>query len=174
MKELSKEEYEQIAELTKLFQELGASDPESWARSEITENIAQLARFVFLRAAWKLVITEDDTTWIDNEINQSLKYPNAPCAGSGLALERLLNLGASRQDIIDIVRVKQYEMLFNMCYLLDDPGDLEPELGNMDWVLHEVDKNGNLSGRILQGMYESALSMDPTGREMRPRNRDFE
>lgn len=36
-------------ELTALFRRLGASNPDEWAHSEITEGIPQLARCVFLR-----------------------------------------------------------------------------------------------------------------------------
>ncbi|MBN2392440.1 MAG: hypothetical protein JXR84_17045 [Anaerolineae bacterium] len=158
------------AELEETFRRLGAHEPESWARSEIEENIPQLARFLFLRAAWRCVVSEDDNSWIDRAIETSERHPNAPCAGIGPALNRLLAEGVDRQDIVDIVRVKQYETLFDLCYLLDDPGDLEPELEEMHWVLHEVGQNGRLTGRIVQGLYESLLSMDPTGREMCPRS----
>jgi hypothetical protein len=34
------------------FSELGADEPESWARSEIVEGIPQLARFLILRKLW--------------------------------------------------------------------------------------------------------------------------
>jgi len=170
MKELSEKEKIQITELTKIFHKLGANDPKSWADSEIRENFAQLARFVFLRAAWQHVVSEDDITWMDEEIRYSENHPNDPCAGAGLALKRLLAVGANRQDITDVVRVKQYGMMVALCYLLDNPGKLEPELGNMGWALYEKDKNGENTGRLVNMLHESALEMDPTGREMRPRN----
>jgi hypothetical protein len=164
-------EKEQIAQLTKLFQKFGAKNPESWARSEIMENIPQLARFLFLRAAWENVVPEDDTKWIDEEIENSERRPNNPCAGIGKALQKILGLGANREDIVDIVRGMQYQTLFGLCYLIDTMNEDIPEIGEFGWVLHEIDNNGRLTGRIVQGMYESALSMDPTGREMRPRKR---
>jgi len=170
MREPSLQEKEQIVELTELFQKLGADEPESWAKSEVMENIPQLARFLFLRAAWKKIIPESDTSWMDWEIKYSIRKPNDPCAGIGLALNRLLELGASRDDITDIVRGMQYKTLFDVCYLIDDLNEDIPEIGEFGWVLHEIDKDGKLTGRIVQGMYESVLSMDPTGREMRPRN----
>jgi hypothetical protein len=37
-----------------------------------------------------------------------------------------------------------------------------------DWKLHHVDDNGN-SIDTIQGLHEVLLSLDPTGREMRPR-----
>jgi hypothetical protein len=169
MSEASTSKEQRIAELAEIFRRLGVNDPQSWAKSEIEENIPQLARFLFLRAAWHHVVSEDDTEWIDQEIEYSARHPNDPCSGIGPALQRLLDLGVNRKDITDIVRVQQYQMMFDLCYLLDDPGELEPELGDMGWVLYEVDRHGHRTGRLVQGLHESALSMDPTGREMRPR-----
>ena len=42
-----------LSDLAHLFKIAGASDPEAWARSEVEEGIPQLARFLFLRQAWK-------------------------------------------------------------------------------------------------------------------------
>src|SRR5262245_24806012 len=76
-------------ELTELFRKLGASDPEGWASSQIEDGIPQLARFLFLRQAWKNVVREDDPSWIDNVIAHAEKRPNDPYAGAGHALRRL-------------------------------------------------------------------------------------
>jgi hypothetical protein len=171
MKEPSTQQKEQIVELTKLFRKLGADEPESWAKSEVMESLPQLARFLFLRAAWENVIPEDDTKWIDQEIERSTRQPDAPCSGNGMALQKILDLGASRDDIVDIVRSMQYKTLFGMCYLIDTLSEDIPEIGDFGWVLYETNKEGKITGRIVQGMYESALSMDPTGREMRPRKK---
>src|SRR5690242_13962596 len=46
---------ERAEALTSKFERLDAPDPESWARSEVSENIAQLGRFGFLRAVWREV-----------------------------------------------------------------------------------------------------------------------
>jgi len=161
---------QRIIELAQLFKQIGADDPLSWAQSEIEEDIPQLARFVFLRAAWQRVISEDDTNWIDHAIENSVRHPTSPGAGIGPALKNLLNLGASRQDLTELVRVIQFELLFALCNLLDNPGELEPELGDLGWELHEIDQYGHPTQRLVQGLYESVLSMDPTGREMRPRS----
>ncbi len=34
------------------FRAAGCKDPEGWARSEVSENFAQYARFLFLRDSW--------------------------------------------------------------------------------------------------------------------------
>ncbi len=169
MDEISSDEKQRLAGLTEIFRRLGAHDPEAWARSEVGENIPQLARFLFLRSAWQYVLAEDDAKWIDAALEHAAQRPNDPCAGIGPALQRLLNLGANRQDLTDIVRVKQYETLFGLCYLLAFPERLDPELGEIGWLLEEVDSHGQVTGRLVDALHESVLSMDPTGREMRPR-----
>jgi hypothetical protein len=42
--------------LTALFEKLGAADPDGWARSQLEEDIPQLARFLFLRQAWRAIV----------------------------------------------------------------------------------------------------------------------
>jgi hypothetical protein len=157
-----------LAKLTAVFRTLGAPNPESWARSEITEGIPQLARFLFLRQAWRNVISDDGDQWISNEIEYATKRPAEPGAGAGLALKRLLAAGASPKDLTELVRVMQWQLLFNLCYQLEDPGDVEPEVSHMAWALFEVDADGNPIQQI-GGLHESVLETDPTGREMRPK-----
>ena len=158
-------------ELAALFRRLGASNPEEWARSEITEGIPQLARYVFLRQAWRNVVSEGDTSWIANAINGAKAKPNEPYAGVGHALAMLKRRGATDAELTDLVRGMQAELLFSLCYLLEDPGDLESEVSHIAWALAQVDDEGNVVGSI-GGLHESVLEMDPTGREMRPRSSD--
>jgi hypothetical protein len=154
-------------DLAALFRRLGASNPDEWARSQITEGIPQLARYLFLRQAWRNVVSEDDTTWIANAINGAKARPNEPYAGVGHSLAKLRERGATDAELTDLVRGMQAELLFSLCYLLEDPGDLEPEVSHIAWALAEVDDEGNVVGKI-GGLHESVLETDPTGREMRP------
>ena len=157
-----------LEELTDLFAKLGASEPEQWASSQVNEGINQLGRFLFLRQAWKLVVDENDQSWIQDRIDMSSKQLGTPCSGIGQALQNLLDQGASKQDITDIVRVMQYELLFGLCYLLDDPGLDEQEVQEVSWGLIQFNESGEAVGEIA-GLHESVLGTDPTGREMRPR-----
>ena len=77
-------------------------------------------------------------------------------------------MGVNTNDINDIVRGKQAELLFSLCYLLDDPGDLPDEVKEIAWCLVQIDESGRPIARI-GGLHESVLETDPTGREMRPR-----
>jgi hypothetical protein len=155
-------------ELTVLFRKLGARDPEGWARSQNEEGIPQVARFLFLRQAWRNIVPEDDGSWIEANIARSEQHPAEPYAGVGQALKKLRARGATTEELVDLVRGMQAELLFSLCYLLDDPGEVEPEVADVLWTLSQVDEEGNVLGSI-GGLHESVLETDPTGREMRPR-----
>jgi len=155
------------AELTSLFAHLGAREPAAWARSQINENIPQLARFLFLRQAWKLVVPEKDRTWIAQEMQEMNMDAQGPGGAIGPALRRLLNQGASEDDLTRVVRVMQWSLLSALCYLLDDPGDVEPEVRDIAWGLFQVDEEGRPIAAI-SGLQESLLETEPSGREMRP------
>src|SRR5262249_44563334 len=132
-----------LAELTALFERLGARRPELWARSQLNEGINQLQRFLFLRQAWSLVLRDDDTDWIEGEIARAQQRSDGPYAGIGHALRRCAEKGISAQDLTDIVRGKQAELLHYFCYLLGDPSFTEKELTDLQWGLFEVDTDGN-------------------------------
>jgi hypothetical protein len=100
-------------ELAALFRKLGAPDPETWARSQLQEKIPQLARFLFLRQAWRNIIGEEDATWIDARIARAEQESNEPFAGVGLALKKLRARGAVDDEIIDLVRGMQAGLLFS-------------------------------------------------------------
>lgn len=154
--------------LTQLFAELGAAAPEAWARSQLEEGIPQLARFLFLRGAWQVVLAEDDTAWIDNTIAAAARAPGAPLSGLGPALERLRAAGARDEDLTEVARGMQVAALFGFCHLLDDAPHREPEVADVRWALVQVTPEGNIVGQVT-GLHESVLETDPTGREMRPR-----
>ncbi len=155
-------------ELAALFRKLGARDPEGWARSQVEEGFPQVARFLFLRQAWRQIVAEGDSTWIGNLIQRAQAHPDEPYAGVGHALKKLRSRGATDEEITDVVRGMQAELLFSFCYLLEDPGDIEAEVADVAWTLVQVDDDGNVLCNI-GGLHESVLDTDPTGREMRPR-----
>lgn len=154
--------------LTRLFDELGAPEPERWARSQIDEGIPQLARYLFLRQAWRSIVPEGDSRWIEAAIALANSHPGEPYTGAGLALARLRAKGATDEELTDLVRSMQAELLFSFCYLLEDPGDLEDAVSDIAWALVQIDDEGAILETI-GGLHESVLETDPTGREMRPR-----
>lgn len=59
----------------------------------------------------------------------------------------------------------QWQLLFSLCYLLDEPGDLEPEVRHIAWRLFQVAEDDQPID-IIGGLHESVLDTDPTGREI--------
>jgi hypothetical protein len=156
--------------LTELFRRLGAPHPEKWASSQIKEAIPQLHRYLWLREAWKCIVPEDSCDWIDSEIRRAQARPDAPYAGIGSAIQRCLDRGVDKNDLVEIVRGKQAQLLFSLSCLLDDQDFVEEELCGLGWSLFSTDDAGNPKARI-SGLHESVLETDPTGREMRPKKR---
>lgn len=152
-------------ELTELFRRLGARHPEASAHSQLTENLPQLARFLFLKQAWKQIVSDGDPRWISDRIRDD---PQGPGGAITSALARLRGQGASEADLTTVVRVMQWRLLASLCRLLDDPGELEPEVKDIAWRLFQVDED-NQPIAVLAGFLESVLDTDPSGREMRPK-----
>jgi hypothetical protein len=126
------------------------------------------ARYLFLRQAWRSIVADGDIACIASHMAAAAREPNAPYAGVGSALKRLKDAGATDRDLTDLVRGKQAELLFSLCYLLEDPNIEEPEGQDVLWALVQVTEAGEIVGPI-SGLHESVLETDPTGREMRPR-----
>jgi hypothetical protein len=161
-------EADRFDKLVSRFRGLGADDPEGWARSEVSENIAQLARYCFSALLWREEIDRwSDPAWIDTFVTQTERDPEAPFADAGIALRRLRDLGASPIEIGRIGRAIAYEVVFGVLSHLDDGGDVELGDEFPGWRLMELDGE-ELTGRDVGGLHEEILSMDPSGREGRP------
>ena len=160
---------DKLPELAALFEKLGACDPSGWARSQIEEGTPQLHRFLFLRQAWSHILAEEAVGWVGYHIEEAEKDPSAPYSGMGAALKRAVAAGVSREDLSQIARGVQAELLCQLCYMLDDNGLNEEELKGIGWGLFQTDEEGNAIAPIYS-LHESVLEVDPTGREMRPKN----
>lgn len=162
-----------ISELTALFQKFGAKDPEGWAKSQISEGIPQLQRFLFLRQAWKQVRRDDECSWVRAEIKSWQKQVDAPFADVGRVFSICVEKGIAAEDLASLARALQAQMLANVCYTIEDPDFEEAELADFAWGLFEVDEVGNPVGDGIGMLHESVLETDPMGREVRPKQTGF-
>ncbi|WP_432868635.1 hypothetical protein [Microbispora rosea] len=135
------------------FAALGAADPDSWALSEISEDIPQQARFLALRRIWPELID----SWA------------APGALENIpAAARLLAHGADRSDLAQFARVTAFETVFGLLYNLTAAGrDGEAPDDSPGWRLMETTASGELTGRAVRHLHEDLLTMDPSGRDGR-------
>jgi len=113
---------------------------------------------------------DGDTTWATDAIERAKARPMDPYAGVGLALSRCVNKGVELRDLTDIARGMQAQLLFSLCYMLEDPSLEEPDLQHIGWRLVATDENLEPTRNPIGGLHESVLETDPTGREMRPRD----
>lgn len=161
---------DEITRLTERFRQAGAPEPEEWASSEVRQGIAQLARFTFLRSVWPDIInTWLDAAWIDEWISAARAQPTGPFADAGLALQRMRENGIAPIDVSSVARATAYAVVFAVLYKVGYGADKELDDEYPGWRLMELDlKSGELTGRDVGALYESVLSLDPTGREGRP------
>jgi hypothetical protein len=152
---LSEADQRRAAELSERLRRARARDPRSWAISEIHEDIAQYARFLFLRGVWRRMHSCADET-----------------LASDLAA-KLRRDGARDEDLRGLVQVALGRLAFDVLYLLDEPDGTawdspsERDVADDDprWHLSEVESDGHLTGRDLGGLHESWGDTDPSGNE---------
>lgn len=61
-------------------------------------------------------------------------------------------------------------MIFSLGYLMDaGPWTSTAVPNSVNWGLFEIDEDAKPFGRMIGGLHESVLELDPTGREMRPK-----
>jgi hypothetical protein len=155
-----------LEDLTRIFTEAGAKDPESWANSQYNEGINQLGRFSFLKCITSEWLQENQFDWIDNHISSNSDNFGNPCSQLGRALSEMILKGVSKESIIGLIRVIQYETLHHVCSTIDLSIDIQTPVS--EWGLFEIDKN-NTPTSAINGLHESLLEFDPSGNEMRPR-----
>jgi hypothetical protein len=102
---------QELQRLTEIFRNAGAIDPESWASSEIEEGIPQLVRFSFLKALSSIFLKDTDLDWVNNQIEYNYSRPGDPCAQIVPALQEMLDKNVSREAIIDLVVIGNYNYI---------------------------------------------------------------
>ncbi|KAB1976806.1 hypothetical protein [Streptomyces triticiradicis] len=132
------------------FGALGVTDPLDLIRSEVMEDLPQLARFVLLRSLWRGAI--DGWT----EPGSLDRLP---------AAQRLLAAGADPGDLVRLVRAVAYEAVFTTLDELDAGGDVNVPGVEAGWMVMESDGDGSSTGRALSGLHEDILTMDPSGHD---------
>lgn len=163
---------ERATRLAAAFREFGAPDPESWARSEISEDKPQFARFLVLRSIWPDEIdrwAREPDRWILKAVEEAAGRPNGLFADAGLAMARMLDRGVSFTDIASVARLVAYSTAFGVLQHIDEGCDEAVSDDAPGWCLVETSAKGRPTGREIGGLHESILMMDPSGREGRPR-----
>jgi hypothetical protein len=99
---------------------------------------------IFAQAVWKYIPDEEDSSWV-RKISE-LESSKEPLGDFGPIVEDMLSKGVAPETIARFAKIVGYETAFGICYHLGETNE------------------------GLVGVHEVLLSMDPTGREMRPKS----
>lgn len=154
---------------------LGCRPTHSHRRGEVRIGKKTGHKTVYKQGAWLLTV-EGRAPRTADELTTELLEKIASDDGLWLGLGRRFDIQMRYGIFLEawnsgfgLRRDMQAELLFQVCYLLSDPGDVEPEVADIAWALVELRKNGE--ARTIDGLHESVLETDPTGRDMRPAGR---
>lgn len=136
-----------LQDLIERFRRAGCRDPEGWAGSEFREGIAQFAGFIFLRELWKCAIQAGSHDWL-----RTLELPNDD--GRGGVKRRLKESTASIDDLTELVRAAQVDVVRNVAYLIDGYAPEGGHVEDVHWGLYELDDEYKPS-REIDGLHES-------------------
>ena len=126
---------------------------------------------VFLRGLWRMVPDEEDTGWVSRVAAQAAS--NEPLGDLPKLVQEMRDAGLEDAKIARFAKLMAYETAFGMLYHLEDPNasytGAEPDEKRLEWELYLRDQETGKPTEPLNALHEFFLSMDPTGREMRPK-----
>lgn len=129
------------------MRELGAEDPSAWADSELTEDIAQEARWLVIRQ-------------VRAGIDRLIDDPRSIAEVAGL-----LDSGADEALVQAAVKAISREVAFSTSAVIDEGYDPDAPEDAPGWRLMETraDESGdqNLTGRDVGGIHEEPWPDDP-------------
>src|ERR1035438_10313055 len=101
----------------------------------------------FLVLVWEGINRVMQEHWIDNVIPHSEQAPDDLFAEVGLAVKRLLALGATRRELSLLARHAAFDEAFSILYLLSDPGIDDNEVEMLHESFFDADPSGS-GGRL--------------------------
>ncbi len=143
---LNESDRAQAVDLHGRFRSLGVGDPESWTRSEVDGDIAQLGRLLFLRAVWAAI----------NQWGAPGAVEPVPVA------DELMRTGVDASALRRFARQIAHGTALGIVAALDR---LDPDqVTQPGWALVETQEDGTKTGRDLGDLHESFYDADPSGR----------
>ena len=103
--------------------------------------------------------SETPETWI-KEFSQTDGQTRLPVFDdAAAALQRLQEAQVSAKDLGAVARLVAYSTAFGVLNLLDEGSNRHAVGETPGWSLRETDAEGNLTGRSVEGLHESLLSI---------------
>jgi hypothetical protein len=126
---------------------------------------------LFLRGVWAKIPDETEVAWVDRVATQP---PSAvPLGDMGALVRKMRDAGITAEEIARFAKLVGYETAFGIMYHLGDSNasyeGFPPESEWLRWRVFLIDPDSEVPREPLLGLHEPLLSMDPSGREMRPK-----
>ena len=123
----------------------GCPDAETWAASEIDEDIPQFARYLVLK----------QLTDIANNVPTAVDIAVAEDWGEGFTEKHAaLSAQIGAEALADYLRLYGRGIISQIIDLLDE-GNPDYDRDGVNWILVESDEYGEQRGRNIQGLHES-------------------
>ncbi len=152
----------QADQLLAVLKRYGAADPLGWVRSEIGENIPQLARFLILRQIRAVMDRQpfgdlDVARQSAAAISRTLDLAAIAQQGQS-AFQRLVDSGAAVEDILRVARAVNVQAVLDLINVLDEGDADSPEDGALGWALVET-RDYKSTGRYINALHENIISL---------------
>lgn len=141
-------ENSRFKDLCEQLKAAGATDPKSWVKSELQENIPQVARFLVLKGLTDIYRDVDENIGEMDIYSDEVTdvYQKLASQFDNQELKRLLHFYG--KSVIS----KVIDML--------DQGYLYDVNDKVGWSLMELNEQGETTDRLIQGLHEDFLEFD--------------
>ncbi|MEQ4909099.1 hypothetical protein [Proteus vulgaris] len=141
-------ENSRFMDLCEQLKTAGATNPKSWANSELQENIPQFARFLVLKGLTKIYRdVEGNINEMDIYSDEATEvYQKVASQFDEKALKELLHFYGK-------------SMISKVINMLDE-GYLYDVNDNVGWSLIELNDKGTTTDRLIQGLHEDFLEFE--------------
>ncbi len=148
-KEIDQLNEEQRRELESLLQKMdnsGAKRPLGWALSEITENIPQFGRFLFLKGLFDILTDVEENMGLADDIDEIYEDDIFEVS------EKLKN-AIGEKELDNFLKSYAKGIMWQVTNLIDE-GNYN-STGEPMWSLKESYKTNNTSERFINGLHEN-------------------
>ncbi|HEJ9629280.1 hypothetical protein [Proteus terrae] len=141
-------ENSRFKDLCEQLKAAGATNPKSWANSELQENIPQFARFLVLKGL----------TDIYHDVEGNLSEIESYSDEATEAHQKLASQ-FDEQELKELLHFYGKSIIGKVIDMLDQ-GYLYDVNDNVGWSLMELDNKGTTTDRLIQGLHEDFLEFE--------------
>ncbi|MEQ5393350.1 hypothetical protein EHE21_17425 [Proteus sp. GOKU] len=141
-------ENSRFKDLCEQLKAAGATNPKSWANSELQENIPQFARFLVLKGL------TDIYRDVEGNLSEIESYSD-----EATEVHQKLASQFDKQELKELLHFYGKSIIGKVIDMLDQ-GYLYDVNDNVGWSLMELDNKGTTTDRLIQGLHEDFLEFE--------------